>query len=170
MRSSRNTLEGAARLAGRSGAGLGEISDAALVLWLDPRRKQPNRVLILQHRQSANRQAVARSICLSAGPRAGYIRGALPHRYVRSRRAGKRGREWSEGGQDIRDHHAVSRYPMAVISRQQPAPCVLLYLSIPLWPFHGLPLVPANARALRETRFNLARLTILSNLSRRRHA
>ena len=47
---------------------------------------------------------------------------------------------------------------MAVISRQQPVPCVLLYLSIPLRPFHGLPIVPANARALRETRFNLARL------------
>ena len=69
MRSSRNTLEGAARLAGRSGPGLGEISDAALVLWLDPRRKTEAAigVLILQHRQSANRCRLSPE-CLSLAP------------------------------------------------------------------------------------------------------
>jgi len=108
MRSSRNTLEGAARLAGRSGPGLGEISDAALVLWLDPRRKQPNRVLILQHRQSANRR---RWRARSASPR-GLVpatSGVLCHidMYV----ADERGKEGGNGPRGVKIFATITRSP-----------------------------------------------------------
>ena len=76
-------------------------------------------------------------------------------------RAGKRGREWPRGSRYSRPSRGLEVSDGSHFASTAGSKCITIPVD---------PSAFRRTRALRETRFNLARLTILSNLSRRRHA
>ena len=65
------------------------------------------------------------------------------------------GEWWFARGALRRSWRFISRSLIAVISSTAGLECITI-LSIPLRPFHGLRIIPANPPALKETTFNLA--------------
>jgi len=65
------------------------------------------------------------------------------------------GEWWFARGALRRSWRFISRSLIAVISSTAGLECITI-LSIPLRPFHGLRIIPANPSALKETTFNLA--------------